>query len=148
MKTYEGYILVAELTKKANKSACWLYEIKGVQIEYIGGIPVIKSDSIPEKYNHLVQECQDLKNYYPYAELSRELGRVKDFIGVIQCNRKKKNLPELENIKIGGYRFLKISDEFIEQVKKGLTPFKLNPKCDINDYKVIIEMQDMKIGFY
>ena len=41
-----------------------------------------------------------------------------------------------------------LNDEFIELINKGLTPYKLHQKYDENDYKHIIDFQDMKIGFY
>jgi len=148
MKIYEGYILVSEITQKANKASSWLYSIKGIDIEYIGGVPVIKKSLIPYKYKHLSNDCQDLRNYYPYAEFSRELGRVKDFLNVLECQRRKANKKEFESLKINGYRLLKLSDEFIELIEKRLNPYKLRQNCNINDYKVVIEMQDMKIGFY
>lgn len=148
MKIYRGYILVAEITKKANKTASWLYETKGIDIEYIGGVPVVKCDFIPSKYKHLIKKCQDLGNYYPYAEFSREIGRVKDFINVLEWQRRKANKKEFESLKINGYRLLKLSDEFVELINQGLNPYKLRQNCNIKDYKVIIEMQDMKIGFY
>lgn len=148
MKIFEGYVLVSELTAKAKKSAAWLYETKSAQIEYMTGTPVIKTSSLPEKYQKLAKQCQDMKTYYPYADFSREIGRTKDFMGVLANQRRKANKAGFESKKVGRYRLLKLSDEFIEQIQKGLIPYKLGQKDNKEDYKEIIEMQGMKIGFY
>jgi len=148
MKIFNGYILVSEITAKANKSAAWLYETKSAQIEYMGGTPVVKISSLSEKYQELAKQCQDMKTYYPYADFSREIGRTKDFMGVLADQRKQKNKPIFESKKIGRYRLLKLSEEFIELANQNLIPCKLGQKYDKEDFKAIIEMQGMKIGFY
>lgn len=148
MKIYDGYILVSEITAKANRSAAWLYETKSVKIEHMGGTPVVKIESLSEKYQQVAKQCQDMKYYYPYSVFSREIGRARDFIGVLEDQRRKSNKPTFESKKIGRYRLLKLSEEFIEFAKQGLVPCKLGVKYDKEDFKVIIEMQGMKIGFY
>lgn len=148
MKIYEGYILVAEITKKADKSDAWLHSADYSIIEYILGIPVVKVSSLLDEYKKLANQCQDLKYYYPYAAFSIEIGRSRDFMAGLHFNREKNNKPQFDSLKIGAYRLIKLSDEFIELVQKGLNPYKLRQNCNTDDYKVIIEMQDMKIGFY
>lgn len=154
MKIFNGYILVSEITAKANKTASWLYTTKSVEIEHIGGVPVVKIDSLPKKYQDLGKECQDLRNYYPYAEFGREIGRASAFMNVIDFQRRKahkankKNKPLIIGKKVRGYKLIELSEEFIELANKTLTPYKLGQKYDKDDFKVIIEMQGMKIGFY
>lgn len=148
MKILKGYVLVSEITKKANKTDPWLHEASYAQIEQLGTIPAVLKTSLLVKYQKLANQCHDLEFYYPYAELSRELGRDKDFIGVLDYQRKKKNKKPFDSIKIGGYKLFKLSDDFVELIKQGFTPYKLGAKFDKSDYKHIITMQDMKIGFY
>ena len=51
-------------------------------------------------------------------------------------------------MKIFHYRLLKLSDEFVNLIKQGFTPYKVGLKDDESNYKHIITMQDLKIGFY
>lgn len=148
MKIFDGYILVSEITGRANKSAAWLYSTKSIEIEYMGNTPVVKKTSIQPKYQHLAEQCQDLRNYYTYASFSVELGRTKDFMNVLENQRKKQKKEPFESIKVRSHRLLKLSEEFIILVEEGLSPYKLGQNYDPNDYDVIIEMQNMKIGFY
>lgn len=148
MKNYKGYILVAEITKRANMSAPWLHSASYGHIELISCIPVVLKSSLPEKYQEVANLCQDLEYYYPYCDFSKEIGRTQDFMSVLSYQRKKANKKPFDEIKIGGYRLIKLNDEFIELINKGLTPYKLHQKYDENDYKYIIDFQDMKIGFY
>lgn len=148
MKIYDGYILVSEITAKANKSFAWLYDLKPVTVEHIDGTAIVKIEQIPEQYKHLAKECQNLRNYYPYASFSREIGRASQFMCVIDNQRRKANKPPFETLKIRGHKLIKLSEEFIELANKNLIPYKLGQKYDKEDFKVIIEMQGMKIGFY
>lgn len=148
MKIYDGYILAVEFYKKANKSASWVHIVKNIQVEYMGYVPVVKIETLPEKYKAIAKKCQNLKNYCNYSTFSIEIGRAKDFMGVLEHQRKKAKKKPFVSKKIEGYKLLELSNEFIEQVEKGLIPYKLGQKDNKEDFKVIIEMQGMKIGFY
>lgn len=148
MKIYDGYILAVELYKKANKSASWVHVVKNIEVEYMGQIPVIKIDGLPEEYKAIAKKCQNLRKYWNYSAFSIEIGRTKDFIGVLEYQRRQANKKPFISKKIECYKLLELSEEFIEQIEKGLTPYKLGQKYDKDDFKVIIEMQGMKIGFY
>lgn len=148
MKIYKGFVLVAELTEKANKSAPWISTSSYAHIAHIGGIPVVLKDSLPLKYRKIADKCQDLENYYPYGNFSIEIGRTKDFMNVLEYQRKQKNKQCFDSKKISVYKLLKLSDEFIDLVNSGLQPYKVRINDDMKEYKHIITMQDMKIGFY
>ncbi len=148
MKIFDGYVLAVELYKKANKSASWVHLTKNIKVEYMGQVPVIKTDTLPPKYKEIAKQCQNLRNYCNYSTFSIEIGRTKDFMGVLEHQRKIAKKEPFINKKIHGYKLLEISDEFIEQIEKDLIPYKLNAKYDAEDYVKIIEMQGMKIGFY
>lgn len=148
MKIYEGYVLLSELAKMARKSVAWGYGTKGVDIEYMGRAPVVKKETLPLKYKIMAEQCIELKHYTTFAEFSREIGRTKDYINVLENQKRKANKPPFESIKVGHYKLLKLSEDFISMIQKGLTPYKLSQKYDEDDYKHIIEMQGMKIGFY
>jgi len=127
MKIFNGYILVSEITAKANKSAAWLYETKSAQIEYMGGTPVVKISSLSEKYQELAKQCQDMKTYYPYADFSREIGRTKDFIGVLADQRKQKNVLEARVAKNLADATKPFMDEVSTIVNKQSTMMGLTP---------------------
>jgi len=148
MKIFDGYVLAVELYKKANRSAAWVHIAKSIELEYMGQVPIIKIDSLPEKYKAIAKKCQNLRNYWNYTTFSIEIGRTKDFMGVLEYQRKKAKKKPFVSKKIEGYKMLELSNDFIEQIEKGLTPYKLGQKYDKDDFKVIIEMQGMKIGFY
>lgn len=142
MKIFEGYIFVSEMTQKANKAPAWLYLLKNVEIEKMGHSAIVKTSTIPEKYQHIAKQCQDLKYYCSFAYFSVEIGRSRNNMAVISKQRK------IENKKINGHRLIKLSEEFVELVQKNLTPFKLTPNCKEEDYVKVIEIEKMKIGFY
>ena len=148
MKIYEGYVLVSELTHKANKSDAWLHTLANVEIDYIQGVAVVKTSTVPKKYQHLVKECQDMRNYYPFSSFSKEIVRESSYMAVLANQRAKANKPPFETLKIRGHRLLKLSEEFIELAQQGLNVYKLGQSDKEEDFKKVIVMQGMKIGFY
>jgi hypothetical protein len=148
VRIYKGYVLALELAKKANKSAAWVNTSNTIKKEYMGSTPVVKVSSLSDKYKKIAIECQDLENYYSFAPFSIEIGRMKDFMSVLEYQRKKSNKKPFETKKIFHYKLLKLSDDFIKLVNQGFSPYKLHQNCNKLDYKHIITMQDMEIGFY
>lgn len=149
MKSYEGYVLVSEISDKANKSRSWLYTQVNTKVEHIEGTAVIKVSTLEPKYQEIAKQCQDLKYYYPYAAISTEIGRTRNFINVLEIQRRKANKPPFDFLKLQGHKLFKLSEEFINLINQGFTPYKINEQSyNKEDYKHIIEMQYMKIGFY
>lgn len=148
MKILKGYVLVSEITKKANKTDQWLHMASYAKLEYVGRIPAVLKSSLPLKYQEVANQCQDLEFYYPFNEFSKEIGKTKDYISTLNYQRVKANKKPFDGLKIFHYRLLKLSDEFVNLIKKGFTPHKIGRGCDESDYNHIITMQDLKIGFY
>lgn len=148
MKILKGYVLVTEISKKANKTDQWLHMASYAHLEYIGSIPAVLKSSLPKKYQEVANQCQDLEFYYPFNEFSKEIGKTKDYISTLNYQRVKANKKPFDSFKIVHYRLLKLSDEFVNLVKQGFTPYKVGKKDDESYYKHIITMQDLKIGFY
>ena len=149
MKSYEGYVLVSEISDKANKSRSWLYLLVNTKVEHIEGTAVVKVSTLEPEYQEIAKQCQDLKYYYPYTAISTEIGRIRNFINVLEIQRRNKNKPPFDFLKVQGHKLLKLSEEFVNLINQGFTPYKINElNYNKEDYKHIIKMQGMKIGFY
>ncbi len=143
MKPLKGYILLAELYKKANVSVSLFQQLPGVIIEKIQGVNIVKKDTLPSRYKSAANLCQDLENYYPYSSFSVSIGFCENYLSAKEQQLKKK----FDSKQIGRTRLFKLSDEFIKLIGDGLTPFKLTK--DTSQYATeTIVMQGIKIGFY
>lgn len=143
MMLLNGFVLLKELYSKANVSNSLFGQLNGVVIEKIGSDCIVKTDSLPEKYKKIALECSDLGGYYFYTQFSRELGMCNDWMHVVEYHRKKK----FDGIIVGKKKLLKLSDEFVDYVKQGYTPFKITPTSkEFAEHKIV--MQGIEIGFY
>jgi hypothetical protein len=141
MELYTGYVLQSEIVKKAKVSTS-LFSQMDLTIKKMGGYSCIFKESLPLKYKKIAQECSDLGEYCNFTTLSIELGMCVDYIAVME-----RHIPFVYK-KVGRTKLLKLSKEFIENINKGLNPFKIKNKDD-EEYAIeIIEMQGLKIGFY
>ena len=143
MKNLKGYILLAELYKKANVSVSLFQQIKSVEIDKIDGANIVKKETVPDIYKKAVEECQDLEYYYPYSSFSRAIGCGSKYLSTIDSERKEKFISK----KIQGKRLIKLTKEFIKNINNGLTPFKID-KSSKKYANTEISMQGIRIGFY
>lgn len=141
MESFKGYVLQAELIKKAKVSDS-LFSQMNLQTKQMGQLVCIYKNSLPEKYKKIAQNCQDLKEFCSYSFLSDELGMCTDYIAVTE------RYKTFEYKKIGHVKLFKLSNEFVEMIEKGLTPFKIKDKEDEKYADKIIKMQGIKIGFH
>lgn len=141
MELFKGYVLQSELIKKAKVSNS-LFSQMDLITKKMGGYSCILKESLPFKYKKIAQECLDLEEYCNFTTLSNELGMCEDYIAVME------RYKPFKYKRVGHAKLFKLSKEFIQNIEKGLTPFKLKDKDDKELSKQIIEMQGLKIGFY
>jgi len=143
-----GYLLLSEFYKKASMHPPVFYRShKDCVIEKIGGFKFIKADTVPEKYKNFVSHCTDLSNYFTVGGLEKIIGvRRNYFRDKTKLEGSKKIV--YEKMKIGRVVFIKVTDDFLNYCEKGLTPFVIKDEEDESLSDVVIEMYDMKIGFY
>lgn len=140
MENFKGYILQSELIDKSSVSDS-LFSQMNLQIKYMGCLVCIDKATLPEKYKKIAQSCQDLGEFCSYSYLSDELGMNTDYLASME------RYKPFKYKKIGRTKLFKLNKEFIENIKKGFVPFKVNNKN--REYaEKIINMQGLEIGFY
>lgn len=144
MIIFTDYILVNEICKKANKSGSWLHMTQKENIEYMGGTSVVNISHIDRKYKEEIDKCTKLNKYCTFAYFAEQLGFCKTYLNTRERQTKK----EYESINVGGLRLIKLPDIFIENIQKGLSPHKLKRADKEEDYKTVIKINDLRIGFY
>jgi len=143
MRVYENYVLAAELSEKAEVSRPALNQLKDARLERMGGVVVLKTDNLSAKYKTAAKKCMNLKNHVTYSYFAQEVGMHKDYMHVLEYQGRK-----FDRVQIGRYKLLKLSDDFVNCVKKGLTPYMIRKKEDENLAVKQINLQGFKIGFY
>ncbi len=115
----------------------------------IGRLVFIKKDNIHSRNKHFLSKCTELKYYYPSSELSETLGKYRDFLSYMRLESKK----PIEFKKVGKYTLIKMTEEFVECIEKGLTPTAIDTRIE-KDYKKtykdckIVDFYGITIVFY
>lgn len=146
MQIYDNYVLYSELTTKAKVSSSCLRQLKDIHIEYMGRAPIIKVSSLNEKYKKIAKECTNLKNYQTYTTFAIEVGKHKDYFHCMEAQ----GLRKFTSLRIGGYKLIELSDEFVKLIKNGYSPFiiGIQNKSDEEFAKYKVDMQGLTFGFY
>jgi len=142
MGSFRGYILNSQLSKKAGVSHNLFQQIQTVKTKKMGGIICILKSSLPQKYQEAAKECLDLTNWWSFSYLSRELNMSKDYLAQVSL------LRPIISKKVDLSRFFKLSDEFVEEIEKGNTPYVIRYEKDKAHAIKVITMQGITIGFY
>lgn len=143
MELFKGYVLQAELAKKAKVSLSIFRQLQGVEFKKMGNLACIKKDTLPAKYQTFANDCIDLEFYASYSYLSRALSMSKDYLNVIENYKDKK----FDGLRVSNIRLFKLNEIFIEKLADGLTPFKIK-RGELELADESITMQDILIGFY
>lgn len=144
MNSFKGFVLQSELAEKAKVSSSLFRQLPYLQFKKMGHYTCILKESLPLKYKEIAEkECLDLEEYWSYTYLGMELGMCDDYIAQIERYKK------FSYKKIKGVKLFKLSEQFLECLQKGLTPFKIKHLSGDEEFaKEIIELQGLKIGFY
>ncbi|WP_152633290.1 hypothetical protein [Aliarcobacter butzleri] len=155
MKLLEDYVLLTEII--ANSKMSKSYKAKQYSNKILLGKLsfVFKKDLLNDDKDNL-SKFTNLSNLYPMGELSLLLGRDRDHLSHMMNPTKTSGIKAkpIKVIKVGNkYNMIVLTDEFILNIRKGLTPFLINTNIERNykeeyeDY-IIIDFYDMKVGFY
>lgn len=143
----KSYIPISQITKLSGDSPSSVHKNFENVSEKIGGLTIVRKDFVPNKYKQYIPACLDLSSYFPSYELSRTIGRSSDYLSHA---RLRYNKP-VEFKKVGRVTMVKLTDEFVKNVEKGLEPFCINSLEDSFDdyeYDSVIDFYGIKIGFY
>ena len=148
MTTLRGYILLFEFYSKASISPPLFYNsYKDCAIENIGGFNFIKTDTVPEKYKKFAEDCTDLSDYFTIGGLEKAIGVRRNYFRDKTKLKGSKKLI-LDKLTIGRAVFIKITDDFRRYYEEDFTPFVIKDEEDESLADIVIDMYDMKIGFY
>ena len=155
MKLLEDYVLLTEIISNSKMSKSYKYKQYSNKI-FLGKLSfVFKKDLLKDDRENL-SKFTNLSNLYPMGELSLLLGRDRDHLSHMINPSKTSGIKAkpIKVIKVGNkYNMIVLTDEFILNIKKGLTPFLINTNIERNyeeEYKdyTVIDFYDMKVGFY
>jgi hypothetical protein len=147
MTLLDGYIMQRELVKRAGVSASLFYQLNGIVHEKIGFLSAILVTSLPEKYRSAAEQCIDLGTSYPVTAFSLQIGATSSYLScLIKCRRRDELIAHIER-PFPGMAYLRLSREFIDLVRSGMTPFLLTGE-NKTDAERIISMYGIHIGFY
>ena len=154
MNLLSEYVLFSEILKNSTKS------YSAVSRKYpnkttIGKLSFVRKADLQGEDRIDSNIFTDLSYLYPMGELGMILGRNRDHLSHLKYPSKGKGKAKpIETIKIGNkYNMIVLTDEFVDNIKKGYTPFMIDTNSE-RDYKVlyeenrIIDFYEMKIGFY
>ena len=125
MNAFKGYVLQNELADKAKVSNSLFRQLKNLKFVKMGGLTCILKDSLPPKYKSVAEkECLDLEKYRSFSYISVELGMSEDYMSQME------RYIAIVSKKISHIKLFELSSEFIENIEKGLNPFKIRNKDD------------------
>lgn len=143
MSSFKGYVLQSELARKAKVSNALFRQLLNIEFKKMGNLSCILKSSLPLKYRKVAEnECMDLERYWSYAYLNKELGMSQHYLSQVA------RYMHIVAVKNGHIKLFELSQEFLENIKMGLIPFKIRTKDDLEHAKKIIKMQGLEIGFY
>ncbi len=156
MKLLNNYVLVGEIIKFSSMSSVTIYRRYYENNLRLGKLSFVKKSDLVEEDRKNLENFTDLSNLYPMGELSILVGRDRDHFSYMMHPPKTSGIKPkpIKVVKIGNkYNMIKLTEEFIINIKKGLTPFAINTSTEIDyeeKYKEheIINFYEMKIGFF
>jgi len=141
----KGFVFTRELAKNAGVSTANFHQIGEVELSKMGGISIVRVESLPQKYKEFAKSCTNIEKYTTMSDLEKDLGMYKDSLYYHMIT---KNNVQIPYIKIERSIFLILPDEFLELKERGMIPFQIKDEEDEKEADLIIDMHGLRVGFY